>query len=465
MRHIDPATVRSGVRLPLGLFTRQGVKLLAAGTVLTEEMCRMITRSAWGDLYLASSAADLQEASVLRVVDQAPAGGRAPADLVTAGGVLAVEAGETVEAHHADAYELGSFLGEHEVEDVRLRSARIKIADQYVAGLAESWKRLALRIEALPAHAGAAPALHVEWPEESRLAAFRAERIQRFRRAFARILSGLPVQPGEVMTLVTELVHLQRAHPERFAQLALLSVRRGDYLAEHCYAVAALSVAIAARLGWPGEYVRLAGLAGLLADVGMGLVPSELRASGRPLDEIEINRVRRHPTFSVLMLEAIEGLPEEVRRATYQHHERENGSGYPLGLRSGRISDLARVVAVADTFAATAARRRYRAAKRPYDAMEELIMMGSSGVYDRRMVRALVETAGLFPVGSHVLLSNNSPALVVGAKAEEIDRPIVRIVRRSSGGTGLGLTVHLTDFARNELWVSRPIDAPEENSK
>lgn len=463
MRRIDAATLRPGARLPLGLYTRQGVKLLSAGTILTDAMCRMISMSKWGDLYLAASAADLQEGAVLRLVEPLHEGAPASADLVTAGGVLAVEAGQIVERHHAEAYELGAFVGVPEKEDQRLRSVRMKLADQCVADLAGEWKRIPLRIHPAPTPAWVVAgenAARQNWPDESCLTRFRAERVNKFRRVFARILSGLPVAVGEIGLLVSELLQLQRVHPERFTQLALLSPRGEDYLPEHCYAVACLSVAIAARRQWSDEHIRLAGMAGLLADVGMGLVPTELRVSGRPLSEVEINRVRRHPTYSVVMLDTIEGLPEAVRQAAYQHHERENGSGYPCGLRGRAIGDIGRVVAIADAFAAMAARRRYRGAKRPYDAMEEMIMLASAGVFDRRGVRALVESIGLFPVGSHVLLSNNTPAVVVGVQPAQIDRPIVRVVQRSAVGATLGLTVHLADFPRNELWVREPIDPP-----
>lgn len=467
MRQIDATTLRPGVRLPLALYTRQGVKLLSASTVLTDAMCRMITQSKWGDLFLAASASDLQEGAMLRLVEPADEGSVAPADVVTAGGVLAVEAGQRIESHHADAYELGAFLGTPEKEDQRLRAARMKLADQCVLDLAAEWGRLPLRIRSAPTPAWAASRAafgptHTDWPDESRLSEFRGERVKRFRRVFARILSGLPVAAGEISLLVAELVHLQRTHPERFTQLALLAPRGEDYLPEHCYAVACLSVAIAARLQWSDDHVRLAGMTGLLADVGMGLVPADLRISGRSLSEMEINRVRRHPTYSVVMLDAVEGLPETVRRAAYQHHERENGSGYPCGLRGRLISDMAKVVSIADAFAAAAARRRYRSAKRPYEAIEEIIMQASAGVFDRRCVRALVEAAGLFPVGSHVMLSNNTPAVVIGVQPDAIDRPIVRVVQRSSAGATLGLTVHLADFSRNELWISQPIDAPSD---
>ncbi len=474
MRQIDPLMLQPGMRLKAGLYTRQGVKLLSPGALLTSEVCEAIANSKWGTLFLASSAQELLEQRVLHEAVQAPLGEGALSDMVTAGGVLAVEAGEVVEPHHADAYALGAFQGPATREDRRQRALRMKIADRHVAQLVDQWDRLPRRIVEDPladrpleeehgnsTDGGAGKSV---WPNPDQIIEMRAERVAKFRRLFARILSGVRTDVGELLDFVDEMVRLRVRCPRRYPQLALLARPDHDLLPDHCYATASLAVALAARLKWSVDHIRLAGLAGLVADVGMGLVPQELRRSGRALNEIEVNRVRRHPSFSVLLLETVEGLPEDVRLAAYQHHERENASGYPSGARSKAISDLARVVAVADTFVAATATRGFRPARRPYDALEEAIMLASNRVLDRKFVRALVETVGLFPIGGFVQLSNGSPALVVGARADPIDRPIVMVWQRGGGGLGSAgrskLVVDLTDFKPWELHVIQAIDPP-----
>jgi len=475
MRQIDPRMLQPGVRLKAGLFTRQGVKLLSPGVTLTREVCEAIAKSKWGALFLASSAKELLENNVLHEVRQAPLGEESPADMVTTGGVLAVEAGEVVEAHHAEAYALGAFQGPATREDRRHRALRMKIADQHVAELVDQWDRLARKIEEDPLAdrpleesgglGGGGGGNVGGWPNSDQVVEMRSERMRKFRKVFARILSGVRTDVGELLEFVDEMVRLRSRCPERYPQLALLARPDRDLLPEHCYATASLVVGLAARLKWSVDHVRLAGLAGLVSDIGMGLVPQELRSSGRALSEVEVNRVRRHPAFSVLLLETVEGLPEDVRLAAYQHHERENASGYPSGAKSKAISDLARVVAVADTFVAATATRRFRPARRPYEALEETIMLASNRVLERRFVRALVETVGLFPIGGFVQLSNGSPALVVGARPDPIDRPIVMVGSRdiaAKGGVGgvQKLVVDLADFKPWELHVIQAIDAP-----
>lgn len=464
---IDASMLRPGYRLPLNLFTSQGVKLLAGGVVLSESMCRAIRLSRWGELYLASTARDLVASGSLTRIERADPGELAPSDLLTEGGVIAVQAGETIEPHHASALSLGAFATSLSREDRRQRAVRLKIADQRVAELLDSWRHVPLRIARDPlAHAERGRTS--QGPEPAQVLAMRAGWVERHRGIFSRLLAGLPVALDEINPLVRELIDQRRTHPARFAQFALLPGRRDDDLCEHGVAVAVLSISIAARLGWNTESQHLAGLAGLLADLGMGLVPEELRIAARALDESEINRVRRHPAHAVVLLDSLDRIPDQARRAVYQHHERDNGSGYPSGLRGKAIADLSKVVAVADTFAAATARRRYRANKRPYEAIEELVMIAASGKFDRRIVRALIEAVGLFPVGSWVLLSTNEPAMVVGADAANIDRPIVRVERRDqrtapAAGTsprGAGLTIHLADFSRGEIWVKQTLDTP-----
>ena len=160
-------------------------------------------------------------------------------------------------------------------------------------------------------------------------------------------------------------------------------------------------------------------------------------------------------------MEDIEGIPESVRRAVYQHHERENGSGYPRRLRSSKSCDYARVIAVADAYAATTVPRPFRRPMTPYDVLEQLIRVGSERMYDRRIVRALVESTGLFPVGSHVRLSSGEIAQVIGSHTEMPDRPIVRVYRSHAGRSVPGPRVDLGDFEPWMLHVIQAVESPE----
>jgi putative nucleotidyltransferase with HDIG domain len=169
----------------------------------------------------------------------------------------------------------------------------------------------------------------------------------------------------------------------------MLRVERWDRpTARHSARVASLAAAVAAELGWSRHDRDAARLGGLLHDVGkVALPPPVLTKRGR-LSEEEWTLVRRHPQVGAELLEALPGLGA-VAAAVAAHHERWDGSGYPLGLALERIPPLARLLAVADSYDAMTSARRFRRAKPPADALGELAAQAGER-YDREMVGALL---------------------------------------------------------------------------
>lgn len=425
MHPLDPKQLVAGTRLTKGLFSREGVRLLSRGAVISEAMANILARMPHTQLFAADSLEEL--AQILSAQSNelpAPAGSNTEAALPPVAGSIRAP----IDALPQDPLEARA-LREHR----RVRARRMKFAEQIVAEREPIWERLTYHMERGVDPIELAETEAANWPDGDRLSEYRAGRVRVCGKVLARIVGGLRTSVSEPIALVDELIEKIKKYPERFTQLALLQPRTPDRLAEHAYATMVLSIAIAARLQWSENDTRLAGLTGLLVDVGMALLPRELRSSVRPLSELDTNRVFRHPVQGVVLLDSIDDLPEIVRLAVYQHHERENGAGYPAGTRGSAICDLAKVVAVADAFAAATEPRPYRPRKRPYDALEEIIQLGSQGMYARRVVRALVESTGLFPVGSFVKLNTGQIAQVIGAHADSIDRPMVRVVHRGKG--------------------------------
>ena len=214
----------------------------------------------------------------------------------------------------------------------------------------------------------------------------------------------------------------------------------------------ALSVAVALRMGWSADDATCCGLTALLADVGMRLVHDEIRSAARTLDDVETRRMQRHAALSALLALEAADLPETVPPAVYAHHERDDGTGYPLGLRAPVIPDVARVVAVADCFAAATAQRPHRPPHARAGAIREIMAQGSMGMLDRRAVEALVAVCGLHPVGSIVRLSDNTMAQVIGVTPAEPSRPWVTRV-------GPGGDVQTLDLWQIPSWQISVLDA------
>lgn len=465
MERIRISQLRPGQALPQHLFSLGGQKLLSEGTQLTERHLQTLQRYGQLEAILAGSVHELVSEGVLKSVDdrKLAVGQRVSSRLTTSQGQVLVEAGEKLEEHHLDAMRAGGGVyasaAPDSSDDKQSRRERLLLGEALVEQMELEAVTINRRVD--PAQtpvwtpAPDAPA----WPAPEALASFRAEHVNLLRQLFARVEAGLDVGVDQFQRVVDELLPWLANHPHRFTQLALLCPRREDYLPDHAYTVAVLAMAIGAQLKWPREHVKLLGLAGLLYDLGMLLVPERIRSGAEQLTEVDRGRVQRHPLYTLTLLEHVPGVPLVVRLAAYQHHERENGSGYPKGIRRDQICDHARVLAVADSFSAATEPRSYRKPKLPYIAMEETLRATSTLLFWKPAARALVQAAGLFPVGSYVKLSDSTNAHVVSANPVAMDRPAVQPL--NGQGAPKGDVIDLATVDKRALSVVRPIPGPQ----
>jgi putative nucleotidyltransferase with HDIG domain len=163
---------------------------------------------------------------------------------------------------------------------------------------------------------------------------------------------------------------------------------RDHYTARHSASVGRLCRLLAAELGWPAEDVALAHLTGLVHDIGkVGLPDEVLRKPGRPTPE-EWRLIHRHADWGADALARMRFIPAAVD-GVRSHHERWDGSGYPLGLRGVEIPPLGRLVALCDSYDAMIGARPFRNRKPAHVARQELAV--EAGIlYDPRMTEALL---------------------------------------------------------------------------
>ena len=157
-----------------------------------------------------------------------------------------------------------------------------------------------------------------------------------------------------------------------------------DVLRHHHAYSFAHSVRVGVLLGLFGQWVgfsqddiRLVTLGGLVHDIGKRNLPIGLLDKPARLDDDEMAVMRKHPVWSREVLTEIGTVPREVIRIAERHHEKLDGTGYPLGLRAGQLDDLSLVSAVVDVFVALTDKRAYKRAMTSAEALE--IMMGMRG--------------------------------------------------------------------------------------
>ena len=166
--------------------------------------------------------------------------------------------------------------------------------------------------------------------------------------------------------------------------------------------------------------------AALFHEVGMIKLPQENYTNKSSLTEQERKLLYAHPILGYNILRAF-NFPLEICMAALEHHERENGTGYPRQKTGIRISLYAKIIAVACSYEAILSSRAYKDAKNSHIGIMELLK-NEGKQYDDTVVRALVYSLSIYPIGLYVLLSDGKKGQVVDVDPENPRYPIVEIL-------------------------------------
>jgi response regulator RpfG family c-di-GMP phosphodiesterase len=180
--------------------------------------------------------------------------------------------------------------------------------------------------------------------------------------------------------------------------LATTIEMRDPYTAGHQRRVSELACAITREMGGSAEDIRGMEVMGFLHDIGKIVVPAEILSKPGKLNDLEFNMIKAHSEAGHNILKGIE-FPWPVSAAVLQHHERLNGTGYPVGLKGSEIVREARILAVADVVESMASHRPYRPALGIEAALRE-VKEHKGALYDPDAVEACVN---LFTVRDFVL--------------------------------------------------------------
>ncbi len=200
-----------------------------------------------------------------------------------------------------------------------------------------------------------------------------------------------------------------------------------EYLTSHGVRSMIISIIIGNYLKFSEERLTELGVAALLHEIGMTKLPVATRGyyTKRQLTNDEKKAIFAHPVYSYNVLKSFNA-PLVVCLAGLEHHERENGSGYPQKLTGDRISLYAKIIAIACSYEALTANRPHRDAKNAYAGMVELLK-NEGKQYDPAIVKALLYSLSMYPVGLYILLSNGKRGQVVDIDPANPFFPIVQV--------------------------------------
>ena len=180
------------------------------------------------------------------------------------------------------------------------------------------------------------------------------------------------------------------------------------------------------------EELELLGLLGLLQDVGKTKLPAGLLEKSTPLTPEENELAKQHVEFSAEILRATPGIDPRLPALVTLHHERQDGTGYPRGLKADQIGLYGSMAAIADSFDALTTARPYAEALSPSSAVSFLYKERGSG-FHAELVEQFIQCVGVFPVGSVVELNSGEIGIVITQNLVRRLKPRVMVVLDAQG--------------------------------
>lgn len=200
------------------------------------------------------------------------------------------------------------------------------------------------------------------------------------------------------------------------------------YTYTHSMYVGILSALMGIRMGYPHSTLTELTMCGLLHDTGKLDVPLEIINKPSSLTKEEFELIKAHPDNAVTRLSPCQSVLPGVLAGIRSHHEKYNGTGYPLGLAGNKIPLYGRILALADVYDALTSQRSYRQALSSSETIE--YMMGCADThFDHELLQTFLRTVAAYPVGTIVTLSNGFMGVVISNSPDNCLRPKIRLFK------------------------------------
>lgn len=223
----------------------------------------------------------------------------------------------------------------------------------------------------------------------------------------------------------------------------------------HSVNVSTLAVLIALKLKLPQKKIQEIAVGSLLHDLGISYLPFDYeKVNIDECDENQLAEIRKHVLTGYTMVKDEDWLSNTAKEIILSHHERDDGSGYPMHLTSDRISIETKIVAICDELD-RAVYSDHRLKYKVHHVIDNI--MSKAGVlFDFRIVNAFVEVVAVYPIGTYVLLNTEEIGIVISQNYRMPTRPIVQVLGikeldLSKKGRIVDLSQELTTYIRDTI--------------
>ncbi len=212
----------------------------------------------------------------------------------------------------------------------------------------------------------------------------------------------------------------------RVSVIDMLHAMRGfdDSTFAHCMNVALLNYVVSGWLRWSKADQEMAMMAGILFDIGKLKVSRDILNKKTPLTDDERKEIKRHAEYGYQILKDRD-LPDHIKSTAIMHHERFDGSGYPLKLHGDRIDLFARLTAVSDVYDAMTSARVYRGPICPFRVVEIFEDEGLEK-YDPDIIMTFLKNVTYTYIQNACRLSDGREGTIIMLNPGEYSRPVVK---------------------------------------
>lgn len=243
------------------------------------------------------------------------------------------------------------------------------------------------------------------------------------------------------------LVAIQELCKDR-TTLDLLNTIHTMDVSDNIYAsnvnVALISRGIGRWLKFPKDALDILTLAGLFHDIGKITIPDEVLNKTGKLTPGEFDTMKKHTLQGQRMLKKVPGMDHHILNAAIQHHEKYDGSGYPMGLEGDEIDPHAAIVAIADVYEAMTALRPHRKPLSPFQVIEAFEADGLTK-YNTKYILTFLERIASAYQNRMVLLTDGRKARIIYINRQKLSHPIVEFEDKTTADLSHEKDLHIAE--------------------
>ncbi|PWW01154.1 putative nucleotidyltransferase with HDIG domain [Paenibacillus cellulosilyticus] len=248
--------------------------------------------------------------------------------------------------------------------------------------------------------------------------------VKGFKSLFEQAINEGTIEEKAVKATFQPLVDNFKMERDVVSMLLLLNTR-DDYTYQHSVQVGMLSFYLASWLGYSQEEAVDIGQAGFLHDIGKCRIDGSILNKPGRLTEEEFDEIKRHPQYGHDIIK--NSMSNEMAAlVAAQHHERNDGSGYPLGLKDEEIHPVAKIVAVVDVYSAMISMRVYREKRDLLHVLREIYRMSFKEL-DANTAHTFIKHMIPNFIGKRAILDNGQSGIIVMTHPTEFFRPLIQI--------------------------------------